>query len=391
MKSLVLNLVLIICASILTVDVQAQVILDRDPATRRKETQITAATTQPTTYELRCRGASREQNTTPSFSVLSSRPSTNGNSIVTMAMDFERGINPAGSRGDGLKPGQCAWVDRQYGGLEPTRIRFDTSANAQLPQILHGSTVDRSPTAAERWPDQQTIPEYMSDSNHFWRFYAYNTNQGHLQATGHQYWKPSLIAGDRITARDKVVTGPIVTNRDGILVTPDRISDSVVRALPAEVYDPPLRPNQVRVVVRYSKEYGNMVPSGAISVSACNAFSVMGATVLEPVPGGFGSEREVGASYVRKGGMPIDYGNYWLCAATIDSLPFDRDLKVYIRVHPQDVWRTGAWTGGTNMQPPAGYERTITPAFQTVRLTASKSSELVIFDMVYAPLPSMPR
>jgi hypothetical protein len=89
--------------------------------------------------------------------------------------------------------------------------------------------------------------------------------------------------------------------------------------------------------------------------------------------------------------MPIDFGNYWLCSATHDSLPFDRDLKVYIRVHPQDVWRTGVWMGGTNTQPPAGYERTITPAFQTVRLTARKPSEVVIFDMVYAPLPSTPR
>jgi hypothetical protein len=307
-----------------------------------------------------------------------------------MAMDFERGINPAGAKGAGLKPGQCAWVDRQYGGLEPTRIRFETQANAQLLQQLKGTGVDRSPTAAERYPDQQTIPVYMSDSNHFWVFYAYNTNQGYLQATNHQYWKPSLITQDRITDRD-LVTSPTLPTRDGVRVTPDRIGDSVLRPLPAEVYEPPLLANQVRVIVRYSKEYGNMVQSGSTSYSACNAFSVMGATVLEPVPGGFGSEREVGGSYARKGGLPIDYGNFWLCAATIYELPFDRDLKVYIRVHPQDVWRTGVWTGGTSAQPPPGYERTITPGFQTVRLTASKPSDIVIFDMVYAPLPSMPR
>lgn len=375
MKSLLLTLALIVCGCTLIRDASAQVIISPDSRTRDKSTRVSSASNQQASYELRCRGASREQNTTPAFTVVSSRPTAGNNSTVTMDMDFERGINPAGSKGEGLRPGQCAWVDRGYGGTEPVRIRFDTSANAQLQQTLNGSAVDRSPTAAERYPDQQTIPVYMSDSNHFWVFYAYNTNQGYLQAVTHQYWKPPTITTDQLRTRP----GNASTERLGS------------RVLPAEVNDPPLQRGQVRVVVRYSKEYGNMVPSGSFSVSACNAFSVMGATVLEPVPGGFGSEKEVGANYVRKGGMPIDYGNFWLCSATISDLPLDRDLKVYIRVHPQDVWRTGAWTGGTSPQPPAGYERTITPGFQTVRLTASKPSDLVIFDMVYAPLPSMPR
>ena len=389
MKLLLWSLALIVCGCILTTDALAQVTLERNPRTSGTTADVSRISSQPTTYELRCRGASREQNTTPSFNVLSSRPSTGGNSIVTMEMWFERGINPAGSRGEGLKPGQCAWVDRGYGGLEPVRVRFETSANAQLVQIRNGSTVDRSPTAAERFPDQQTIPVYMSDSNRFWVFYAYNTNQGYLQAPAHQFWKPSSISRDQILTRPG--DSPIIrADRDGIRVTPDRIGD-IVRPLPSEVYDPPLLARQVRVVVRWSKEYGNMVSDGGQSYSACNAFSVMGATVLEPVPGGFGNEREVGGSYARKGGMPIDFGNYWLCAATIYELPLDRDLKVYIRVHPQAVWRTGVWTGGTSMQPPPGSERTITPPFQTVRLTANKTSDIVIFDMIYAALPSMPR
>ena len=157
--------------------------------------------------------------------------------------------------------------------------------------------------------------------------------------------------------------------------------------LPPEVMEPPLKEGEVRVVVRYPKEYGDM----ANTVSACNAFSVMGATVLEPVPGGFGNEREVGGSYTRRGGMPISHGNYWLCSATISLLPLNRQLKVYIRVHPQDVWRTSPWAGGNNTQPPPRYERAITPVFQSVTLTARKPSDIVIFEMVYAPPPSMPR
>lgn len=387
---LLLTLALVIYASTFTSNASAQDTLGRDPVSRRAERRASIPS-QPTAYELRCRGASRDVNTTPIFSVLDSRPSAGGNSTVTMTMDFERGINPAGDRGENLKPGQCAWTDRGYGGLEPITIRFETSANAQLAQMRHGSEVDRLPTAAERYPDKQTIPVYLSDPNHFWVFRAYNTNQGYLQAVSHQYWKPPVsILGQLSTSSRERRGRRIDSSNDGIRVTPDGIGDTVQRSLPREVYDPPLRSNEVRVVVRYSKEYGNMIPSGATNYSACNAFSVFGATVLEPVTGGFGSERQVGSG-ARKGGMPIDFGNFWLCVATIDSLPFDRDLKVYIQVHPQDIWRTGAWTGGTNAQPPAGYERTITPAFQTVRLTARKPSEVVIFDMVYAPLPSNPR
>jgi len=168
--------------------------------------------------------------------------------------------------------------------------------------------------------------------------------------------------------------------------SPRRANRELMIPLPPEVMEPPLKEGQVRVIVRYPKEYGDTVDN----FDACNAFSVMGATVLEPVPGGFGSEREVGASYTRHGGL-ISYGNYWLCSATISLLPLNRQLKVYIRVHPQDVFRTGKWAGGNNTQPPPRYERAITPVFQSVTLTARRPSEMVMFDMVYAPPPSMPR
>jgi hypothetical protein len=95
-------------------------------------------------------------------------------------------------------------------------------------------------------PDQQTIPAYMSDPNHFWVFYAYNTNQGYLQAAAPQYWKPSTINRDQILTRPgDLQTGPIISSRDGIRITPDRIGDSVVRPLPREVYEPPLLANQL--------------------------------------------------------------------------------------------------------------------------------------------------
>ena len=198
MKSVLLTLAFIICASVIVGAASAQdAPLGRDPASRRAERRVSI----PTHRRLTSYGAAApvETRTLRRSSACSlSRPSAGSNSMVTMAMDFERGINPAGDRGEGLKPGQCAWVDRGYGGLEPITIRFETSSNAQLAQTRHGSEVDRSPTAAERYPDKQTIPVYLSDSNCFWVFRAYTTNQGYLQAVSHQHWKPSVSILDRI-------------------------------------------------------------------------------------------------------------------------------------------------------------------------------------------------
>src|SRR3712207_7890259 len=60
-------------------------------------------------------------------------------------------------------------------------------SNAQLQQMLNGSAVDRSPTAAERYPDQHTIPVYMSDSNRFWVFYAYRSEEHTSELQSRQY------------------------------------------------------------------------------------------------------------------------------------------------------------------------------------------------------------
>jgi hypothetical protein len=108
----------------------------------------------------------------------------------------------------------------------------------------------------------------MSDPNHFWVFYAYNTNQGYLQAAAPQYWKPSTINRDQILTRPgDLQTGPIISSRDGIRITPDRIGDSVVRPLPREVYEPPLLANQLGVLVRLSKEYGDLIPYNGATIT----------------------------------------------------------------------------------------------------------------------------
>lgn len=141
-----------------------------------------------TAYQMLCRGIGGGMGFRNGESV---RTST-GEDIVTVELTFKKGPAAAGAQGAGLGPGQCAWIDRAINQAEPFKLRFETRANAQLKQVLNGSAVDRSPTAAERYPDANSIPAYMKDQSHYYSFKVYNSNQGYFIATGSKYFKPKL-------------------------------------------------------------------------------------------------------------------------------------------------------------------------------------------------------
>ena len=131
--------------------------------------------------ELRCRGGSG----------LGFAPGPGaGDNLVLMTLNYP--VSPAvpGETGRGLAPGSCAWADRTGLAREPGKVLFITAGNAQLRQAQSGSTVDRSPTAAERWPDAHTIPVYLSDPGRFWRFTVIMLDAD--SARQHGPWKPSL-------------------------------------------------------------------------------------------------------------------------------------------------------------------------------------------------------
>lgn len=128
---------------------------------REGKSSTSVAAERQRTAELRCRGGS---------GLAFSRGAATGDNQITMALAYRASQYPPGEYGTGLNPGTCAWVDRAGMVREPGRIEFTTAGNAQLKQIQSGSTVDRSPTAAERWADAQTIAAYMTDWGHFWTF-----------------------------------------------------------------------------------------------------------------------------------------------------------------------------------------------------------------------------
>lgn len=135
-------------------------------------------------YELRCRGGGLKFNSTPGST------SSSGDQMMNMTVDFTAGTQAAGGRAENLKPGQCSWVDRGLRNGEPTQIRFEIVYFAQQQQARHGSPVDRSPIAAENYPDAQNVPQYLSSGDHYWSFWVYNTGNGYLQSTRQKYFKP---------------------------------------------------------------------------------------------------------------------------------------------------------------------------------------------------------
>jgi len=146
-----------------------------------------AANTAGDSNEIRCRGG-RDAFI---FTTESSKLDSTGATIMVVLLTFEPSSRPAGPGGEGLNPGQCSWADRPMN--ERFLIRFATPANAQLKQTLHGSQVDRSPTAAESYPDVNTIPQYLRSENHYWSFFGAKPVNNFFTATGHKFWRPALV------------------------------------------------------------------------------------------------------------------------------------------------------------------------------------------------------
>ena len=138
--------------------------------------------------ELRCRGGS---------GLAFHQGATVGDNQVGMTLAYPVAPRAAGLAGLGLSPGTCAWVDRTDARPEPGRVTFVTAGNAQLRQAQSGSAVDRSASAAERWPDVHTIPRYMESSTNYWSFHVVLIDPD--SAVAHEAWKRSF--GELLTSR----------------------------------------------------------------------------------------------------------------------------------------------------------------------------------------------
>jgi hypothetical protein len=149
-----------------------------------------ANTDAPKYQELRCRGGAGLQ-----FVVVDGRTTSTGDRTEYMTVDFQPAQQPAGSLGRNLQPGQCAFADRALRADEPTEIIQEIISFGQLKEKLHGSAVDNSPTAAERFPDAKNVPSYLGDARHYWSFYVRQNAplpSGRFESSYSRYWKPGL-------------------------------------------------------------------------------------------------------------------------------------------------------------------------------------------------------
>lgn len=157
--------------------------IDKKSGATSEEALVTKKSAEQISNEIRCRGYSKTGGSEYVFFE---------KAVTTFEMAYTPSLKAAGPRGEGLRPGECSWVDRPIGNNGPYRIRFDIPAN-----------------------DQLTIPEYLKDENHYWSFFIQNTNQnsGYFEATSNRYWKPSVIRKDeiltpvnsRVKTRDRVL------------------------------------------------------------------------------------------------------------------------------------------------------------------------------------------
>jgi hypothetical protein len=113
-----------------------------------------------------------------------------GNGLLKSILTYRVSRAVPGPAGYGVSPGSCAWTDRVAMPPEPGTIAFITPRNAQLKQMQSGGAVDRSPTAAERWPDVSTIPAYLANPSHYWRFTVVSRDPD--SAITHGAWKRDL-------------------------------------------------------------------------------------------------------------------------------------------------------------------------------------------------------
>jgi hypothetical protein len=154
--------------------------------------------------ELRCRGG-------PGMSF--HRGASAGENRVNMTVAYQVASSEAGVESRGLTPGSCAWVHRAGLDREPYGMHFTTAANAQIAQARTGGAVDKSATAAERFPDANTIPDYMVDPRHYWSFQVALADP--TVAKSHAPWIAFAGIGERTAATPQTRSNPqTVGNRE---------------------------------------------------------------------------------------------------------------------------------------------------------------------------------
>jgi hypothetical protein len=177
-----------------------------------------------------------------------------------------------------------------------------------------------------------------------------------------------------------------------------RISDRVRNSAGAVISS-----NSVRGTIRWKKDYG-LIPPGpgynTPSPEPCGVFFVAAMTTAG-APGTFGkltTLKTESAQFNEPNKVPEE-GDYYVCHYIITGLPTNKNMLIMAgmggslllpQLNPDPFWHTTPWIGGSQPQPPPGYDRVFIGS-RSVTLTDSDSRAVVDFEMVYRPIPAPPR
>ena len=175
-----------------------------------------------------------------------------GTNLASVTLNYRVSASVPGTSGMALAAGSCAWVDRTGVPKEPRTVTFTTASNAQLKQAQSGSGIDRSATAAERWPDVRSIPEYLKDPLHFWRFTV--TVDQPSKAFTHGAWKvdpTDIVATSRSTSTPTTRSAPAAGSIGDQPYTPGRTGTSSVATTVFDIKNVSATPGLEGVAIRF--------------------------------------------------------------------------------------------------------------------------------------------
>ena len=164
----------------------------RSDPTKRTNTQTE---TQPmhVPRELRCRGGASLE----FYSRFNVRQTGAGQPIDWLTITFVWAKGPAGMLGEGLQPGECSWVNYARDTTDTQRVVSIYIVDRAEPRPkLNGREVVLGGEAAETITDADTVPRYLSDSDHYWSFWVTPKDNGYFDVHRHSYWKKARV--DRI-------------------------------------------------------------------------------------------------------------------------------------------------------------------------------------------------
>lgn len=201
---------------------------------------------------------------------------------------------------------------------------------------------------------------------------------------------PTPSRKTRVVRKDGTPSNP----NDGVTVTPNdgtTVNSDRYKLLVA---------NSITGKIRWKIEYGlPSIDGGRTPDKATNCTAIrVQATVQEGAPGTFGKAVNVG--YIELQNEPTEENGYNVCGYSITDrngdLPRNRSIAVSAFLGPYanpDLNRaltTGTWYGGSEPQPPPGYQRVVDGG-RGVTLTDSVPRATLDFEVVYKPVPQGPR